>query len=198
MANSEEKVSKFVQAITQYAQDQKEKIHQEVEDFKSEKLLKAEQEVLRDSYSLIQKERMELQGDMSREMSRRDLAARKDLLALRRDMMLQVFGDAENKLTAFCSTPDYLDYLKKSMEELSGVLPAQGTTYEVCRRDEALLPRLRELCPAGSRVELTDDIRLGGIRGHNPSAGLMADDTLDARLEDQKDWFIAHAGLTID
>lgn len=50
MANSDEKISKFVQAITQYAQEQRDKIHREVEDFKSERLQNAEQEVLRDSY----------------------------------------------------------------------------------------------------------------------------------------------------
>ena len=32
MANSDEKVSKFVQAITDYAEEQRQKIHQEVED----------------------------------------------------------------------------------------------------------------------------------------------------------------------
>lgn len=86
MANSDEKISKFVQAITQYAQEQRDKIHREVEDFKSERLQNAEQEVLRDSYQLIQKERADLRHQMSREMSRRDLEARKELLALRRDM----------------------------------------------------------------------------------------------------------------
>ncbi len=198
MANSEEKVSKFVQAITQYAQEQKEKIHQEVEDFKTAKLQEAEQQVLRDAYSLIQKERLELQGDMSREMSRRDLAARKELLALRRDMMSRVFAEAEIQLAAFRASPAYMDYLKKAVRELESVLPTQGTFYEVGPQDTELLPQLRELCPQGCPVQVADDIRLGGIRGVNLSAGRMADNTLDTRLEEQKDWFITHAGLTVD
>ena len=37
MANSDEKVSKFVQAITDYAEEQRQKIHQEVEDYKIRK-----------------------------------------------------------------------------------------------------------------------------------------------------------------
>ena len=41
MTNSDEKISKFVQAITAYAEEQRQKIHQEVEDFKAE----AEEEV---------------------------------------------------------------------------------------------------------------------------------------------------------
>ena len=74
MANSDEKVSKFVQAITDYAEEQRQKIHQEVEDYKIERLTQAEQEVLADAYDLIQRERMELKNNASREMSRRELA----------------------------------------------------------------------------------------------------------------------------
>ena len=55
MANSDEKVSKFVQAITDYAEEQRQKIHQEVEDYKIERLTQAEQEVLADAYDLIQR-----------------------------------------------------------------------------------------------------------------------------------------------
>ena len=69
MANSDEKISKFVQAITEYAEEQRQKIHQEVEDFKAERLKQAEKEVLVDAYRLIQKEQTELRSNMSREMS---------------------------------------------------------------------------------------------------------------------------------
>ena len=67
MTNSDEKISKFVQAITAYAEEQRQKIHQEVEDFKAERLKQAEKEVLVDAYRLIQKEQTELRSSMSRE-----------------------------------------------------------------------------------------------------------------------------------
>ncbi len=197
MANSDEKISKFVQAITQYAQEQRDKIHREVEDFKSERLQNAEQEVLRDSYQLIQKERVELRNQMSREMSRRDLEARKELLAMRRDMMEQVFADAEAALAAYVGTPAYAESLKTSLAGLVDVLPAEGTVFEIARRDEALLDSLRPLCPAGASFALADDIRLGGLRGINAGAGLVADDTLDTRLDSQREWFTTHSGLTV-
>lgn len=138
MANSDEKISKFVQAITQYAQEQRDKIHQEVENFKSERLQNAEQEVLRDSYHLIQKERVQLRNRMSREMSRRDLEARKALLAMRRDMMERVFSDAKAALNAYVETPAYVERLKSSLAALVKALPAEGTVFEISRRDEPL------------------------------------------------------------
>ena len=86
MTNSDEKISKFVQAITAYAEEQRQKIHQEVEDIKAERLKQAEKEVLVDAYRLIQKEQTELRSSMSREMSLREMAARQKLLARRREM----------------------------------------------------------------------------------------------------------------
>ena len=43
-----------------------------MEDYKAERLTQAEQAVLADAYDLIQRERMELKNNASREMSRRE------------------------------------------------------------------------------------------------------------------------------
>lgn len=198
MANSDEKVSKFVQAITEYAEEQSRKIHQEVEDFKAERLLAAEKEVLIDSYRLIQKERAELNNQMSREMSRRELEARKALLAKRRDMMNAVFSQAEEKLIEYMAQPVYASRLKQSLTDMTEQLPAEGTVYNVSSRDAGLLSELSALCPQGSRVEVSEDIRIGGLRGVNTAAGIVMDDTLDTRLDMQRDWFTRNSHLTVE
>lgn len=198
MANSDEKVSKFVQAITEYAEEQSRKIHQEVEDFKAERLLAAEKEVLIDSYQLIQKERTELNNQMSREMSRRELEARKALLAKRRDMMNAVFRQAEEKLIKYMEQPAYASRLKQALTDMAAQLPAEGTVYSVSSRDAGLLAELSALCPQGSRVEVSEDIRIGGLRGVNTTVGIVMDDTLDTRLDMQRDWFTRNSHLTVE
>ena len=57
MMPSDEKASAFLEAINKYAEQQRNEIHAEVEQFKEEELKKAEIEVLTDAYTLIQKER---------------------------------------------------------------------------------------------------------------------------------------------
>ncbi len=197
MANSEEKISKFVQAITSYAEEQRDKIHREAEDFKSQRLLKAEQDVLADVYQLIQKENSSIRSEGIREISRRDLAERKKLLEHRRQIMDEVFARAEEKITAFASTPAYREWMQERLTEAAAFLPAEGTVYTVAVRDEPLIASLSSLCPSGSRMETADDIRLGGLRGENIAAGLIADDTLDSRLKLQRDEFIRTSGLTV-
>ena len=56
MVNSDEKVSKFVEAVTAYAEEQSQRIHQEVEDFKAQRLYEAEQQALQAAYEMIQRE----------------------------------------------------------------------------------------------------------------------------------------------
>ena len=197
MANSEEKISKFVQAITSYAEEQRDKIHREAEDFKSQRLLKAEQDVLADVSQLIQKENSSIRSEGIREISRRDLAERKKLLEHRRQIMDEVFARAEEEITAFALTPAYREWMQERLTEAAAFLPAEGTVYTVAVRDEPLISSLSSLCPSGSRMETADDIRLGGLRGENSAAGLIADDTLDSRLKLQRDEFVRTSGLTV-
>lgn len=197
MANSEEKVSKFVQAITAYAEEQRDKILGEVESFKAERLQKAEQEVLTDAYQLIQKETADIRGEGIREMSRRDLAARKQILNRRREIMDDVFRRAADKLREYTANADYPSAMKHALSQMVTALPADGTVYYLKAADASLLEELRGICPPGSRLELADDIRIGGIRAVNAEHGQLIDDTLDAKLEAQREWFTTESGLTM-
>ena len=198
MANSDEKVSKFVQAITEYAEEQRKAIHQEVEEYKAKRLHQAEQEVLLDSYRLIQKEREELRNDLSREVSLREQNARKGLLGRRNEIMADVFAKVTEKITAYTATPEYVAQLRKSLTTMSGQMPADGTIYYLSEQDAVYKDELAALCPAGSTVAITADIRIGGIRGVDAVGGVMIDDTFDTKLGLQRDWFTKHSGLTVD
>ena len=93
MAN-EEKLAKFHQAINHYAQEQRRKIEEEVADFKKRELEEAEDEVLVESYHLIQKEMADMRGRISREMAQREIAGRRALLEKRNQITREVFAAA--------------------------------------------------------------------------------------------------------
>lgn len=195
---NDQKLSKFIQAITAYAEEQSDAIHREVEAFKEARLGRAEQEVLRESYVLIQHEQDEMRRQIARELSAQETAARHALFSKRREMMDAIFDRARQKLLDYAQTAEYQEDVKASFAAMVGELPAEGTVYAVCARDEALMAELTPLCPEGSRIEVAEDITLGGLRGTNVAAGILLDDTLDTRLEQQHDWFTDHSGLTIE
>lgn len=198
MASNEYKVSKFVEAITAYAEEQRDKILLDAETFKVERLQKAEEEVLTDAYRLIQKETAELRSEVMREMSRRDMSARKEVLNRRTQIMDEVFKRCEIKLGEFTSGPEYEDYMKNILKAMFTLMTTEGTTYIISTKDQHLSDKLSAICPDGCRIEVTDDIRIGGIRAINPINGQIIDNTLDSKLQSQRDWFTATSGLTVE
>lgn len=198
MANSEEKVRQFMQAIQRYAEEQSCRIREEVQQFKQENLARAEQQALTEAAALTEKEQAAVRQEMSREMSKRDMAARQELLSVRAGIMKKTFALAKEKILAYTHTDAYAQALLESLGRLMALLPADGTVYTLGTADKALLPTLCRRLPDGSRIELSDDITLGGLRGENRAAGLVADDTLDARLDAQTEWFEVHSGLTVE
>lgn len=198
MEHNEQKISQFVQAITAYAEGQRDQIRRETEAFKADLLFKAEQEALTDVYRLVQQETAKLRGEAVREISRHDRQARQALLARRNQILDEVADEVRQKLHEFTESADYPALLARLLTQAADLLPAQDTVYYVGAQDAAHLPSLRAVCPAGSRLDTADDIVLGGLRGENAAAGLLVDNTLDSRLEQQLEWFTASSGLTLE
>ena len=66
---------------------------------------------------------------------------------------------------------------------------------------EADLPFADALRAAFGRpceVRADASIRIGGLKASCEAKGLVADDTLDNRLQNQRGWFLEHAGLTLE
>lgn len=197
MIDNDKKVNKFIEAITAYAQEQSRKIHEEVEAFKTERLAQAEQQVLQESYNLIHREREDVNNQLKKEFSQREFTLRGQLIRRRQEIAETVFEEARQRLLAFTATPAYVEQLRSSFSEMQRMLPAEGSVYTLSERDRDKAASLADLCPAGSHFDYTADIRLGGIRGMNPQMGVLVDDTLDTKLEQQQDWFVQNMRLSI-
>ena len=46
-------------------------------------------------------------------------------------------------------------------------------------------------------IESTDEISIGGIIGVSKKLGLLANETLDSKLEMQREWFFENSGLRV-
>ena len=110
----------------------------------------------------------------------------------------RVIYDARQKLADYAKTADYREKLCSSLTEMAAILPAEGTVYSVGPADADKIAVLEAICPKGSSIRTADDIQLGGLRGENAAAGIITDDTLDTRLELQREWFTKHSGLTVE
>ena len=129
----------------------------------------------------------------NRELSAARMQARAKLAAQRQQIAADTFASARTQLAAFAAGKDYAAWLVKSAAALAETMGESGTLYA----RTADLPLLQGKLPAGVALAADDTITLGGLRAANPATGLAADDTLEARLDAQHDWFLQNAGLEI-
>lgn len=191
------KTSNFLKAINKYAAEQRKKIKTSAEEFRKYELQKAEAEVLRDAYFLIQNEMAQMKRNVASEVSKLEFEERKELFAKRQAIVEDVFKKARERLLEFVSSPDYVDVLKRYAVSISKVLKKSGTTLYISRRDERYADDIREAYGKICRVEVSDKIKIGGILAVNKAMSLVVDETIDAKLEDQKKWFAENSKLDI-
>lgn len=194
---SAEKASAFLQAINKYAEEQRNEIHAEVEQFKEEELKKAEIEVLTDAYTLIQKEMAQMRKEVATEISHEEMEGKKKLFLQRRQITQEVFDKAKEKLLAYTKTDTYPSLLEGYASSIAKILTKPGTVLWVKESDLAYADRIQTAYGLPCQVKADDSILIGGIRGSNPEMGLVADETMDSKLEAQYEWFFSNSGLSI-
>ncbi len=202
MLTQEEKLSKFMLAINEYAQEQHDKIMREVEAQNAIELEKAEREFREESYKTIQRCTGEVRSMISRELAEKESAGKKALLARRNAIEQEVFERAAVKLDEFTKTDAYKTYLRKAAIEARkafikcGEKHLSATVIYIRDRDKKCSPLIKTAF-GDCTVKVDPAIVLGGLRAENAEIGRVLNVTLDVALEQQHEWFAQHSGLTI-
>ncbi len=203
MLTQEEKLSKFMIAINEYAKEQHDKIMREMETQDSIELEKAEKEYREESYRTIQRKTGEIRSMISRELAARELEGKKALLERRNAIESEVFEKAAAKLEEFTKTDAYKTYLRKAAQEARRIFIKCGeenlesTVIYIRDRDKKSSPLIKTAFGASCTVKVDPGIVLGGLRAENTQIGRIVNVTLDMALEQQHDWFAENSGLTI-
>lgn len=194
---SNEKVSKFHDAINHYATEQRNQIEREVAEYKARELENAEKEVLNEAYRLIQAEMASMRNKIAREMALREQDARRALLTRRQEITTEIFAKATGKLNEFVASDKYEAFLTKAVKEAAPLFTTPDTVFAMKPGDEAHQAAVKAAFGGNCTFAEDKTIHLGGLRIISKSLGLTADQTLDALLEDQRDWFETHSGLAV-
>ena len=130
----------------------------------------------------------------------KEAASLRTALAGRRtEIADQVFLEAEQSLRAFTEKPEYQACLSGSAARCAALLPqGESAVLLVREADIPLADALRAAFGRPCEVRADASIRIGGLKASCEAKGLVADDTLDNRLQNQHGWFLEHAGLTLE
>lgn len=197
MPDTVSKTDNFLKAIEKYAEEQRSKIQSEAEDFKERELNKAEEEGLREAYVLIQKKMTDIRTEISAELSRAESASRKKTFVRRQEIENEVFEKAAKKLSEYTKTSKYVQDLEKSAESVSRALDSDDVVLRLREADMKYKDKISKAFGRKCGIESTDEISIGGIIGVSKKLGLLADETLDSKLEMQREWFFENSGLRV-
>ena len=197
MSETVSKTDNFLKAIEKYAEEQRTKLQTEARSHREQELNKAEDEGLREAYVMIQKKMADVKTEISSELSRAENASRKKIFLRRNEIEESVFKDVEKKLASFTESSDYEKMLCNSAKSIASALAAEDVTLYLRSSDMKYKSAVVKAFGKKCDVQQSDEIALGGIIGQSRELGLLCDETLDSRLQQQHEWFCENSGLKV-
>ena len=191
------KTDNFLKAIEKYAAEQRSKLESEAEEFKEKEINKAEEDGLKEAYVLLQRKMSAIHTSIARELSKAENESRKSTFVKRQEIEDKVFDRAKEKLIEFANTDKYTEKLLESVKKISQKLTADDVVLYVNQRDMKLKNKIISAFGKKCDVQSSDEIKIGGITGISREMGLLADETLDTRLSQQREWFCENSGLKV-
>lgn len=149
-----------------------------------------------DEQRQINEDRAKTEGLYAKEMSSRDFAAKKEILAYRTELVNKLFYSIEEKISAYCEKEDYKELLIKLVEKADKEQPVTDTSViYLSQRDMKYSDMIEKRFKA--KVKKDKNISLGGVLVYYPEKNLFADNTLDTSLEKQRSLFVNKKELAL-
>lgn len=192
-----DKSSKFLDAIQKFADEQRDKINNEVQQFKAAQLKNAEDDGIKDAYTLIHKEMEAMNISISSEMAKREEKGKAEIYKRRNDITAEVFTEAKKQLKNFTSSEAYVKQLEQDIKEIASFFGNKRVVLYVHEADKALCQTFLSFFTGTCSIEAAKDICIGGVKAICPDDHTMVDKSLDTKLDAQKDWFYKNANLKV-
>lgn len=190
MPQNEEKLELFRQAILDKANAKSKQILLETEEAKKRELDREESKLLERFYNETQAKIAKIKTGYTKDLGRESARLKRELYAQREQYLAEMLARVRVELNAFVQTDGYPAFLEKKAEKLrarwkDGVLHVRPA-------DLALRDRLAKY---GWPVQADEAIQIGGAILYDPDNGVVIDESLDAALESQREWFQRNSGF---
>ncbi len=194
-----EKISteKFTEELQRRADRKREEIEAEMKRYRVSQLKQAREKAEAEAELYKRKKIEKATRETEAEISMLHLDERRKLVMRRSEITDDIITRAEKILSDFAEGDEYKDYLIRSVNLISESLKSNKITLYISRRDEQYIPLIKETFGKYCRIEFDSSIRLGGIRGYDAILYKLADETLDEKLAEQREYFAQKSGLTI-
>lgn len=184
----------FLRAIQKAAMEECTDISSQIEENSAHEMQRAEDEARRAGHAKINAAKAKILANSQSEIAKYNAKRLGELYAKRNRCREDVFASAKQKLIAFAHGEEYPDFLNRSLKRAKEITDGEITVFvSENESNENLILSVFPEC----KIIKTGEIEIGGIKILNEKAGIMLDDTVDARLEEQKGLFALNSGLEI-
>lgn len=197
MVESAERIAKFAAAINADADECRKKIEAELQSAAASVLEKSRAEQEAHAKREIKLEASRLKDASNRRLSEKAAEKRAVLTEKRAKITREVFEKANKKLAAFTKTPEYDEFLEKSLKSFAEIFESGNLTVYVKEEDLNKQLLIESILGAECAVRSDSSIKTGGFKAENEEKTLLVDDTLDSRLSSQYEWFLENCGLSV-
>lgn len=197
MVNRDKQIAQFIDAINKNAIKECKRIEKATKRLytgEAEKLEKSAKVQMQDKIAYA---KAELETEFNKKVALSYSSCRAKTAQRRTALTDEVFEKAKAGLIEFTKGEEYIDFLAKSLKTIYGYVESKLEVFVKPQdREKALLAANS----VGVPCEVNDDttIVLGGIKVKCDEMNKIFDDTLDSRLEDQKEWFFANSNFKIN
>ena len=193
---SNNKTGNFLSAIEKYSAQERQAVLQDIQARKAEAVRKAELRGQADSENYIRKF-LASTAEITGEYAIKNIESQSKLFKKRDEMVQQIFSRAFDRLMEFSGSDKYKDALLSYAKEITDKFQNNKCVVYLRRDDMKYAEDIKSVF--NSEIEIKEDItiRLGGLRAYSKELELVADNTLDSKLEEQKKWFVENADLKL-
>lgn len=197
MLNHEERLKSFLDSINRETQENYNKVLSEIEELNKKELSQAEEYAEKQAQDFLNKSVVKSKLDANNKIAGELSEGRKNLSGLRAKITAEVFDEAKKELAAFTESEDYSVFIEKSAQSLYDLL-GNGAKVYVKENDMKLADVISKAFNNDCTVLADYNITIGGLKAQNADGTLIADDTLDTRLNQQYEWFLSNCNLSIE
>lgn len=188
----------FEKAIKRESESQIHKLQKEIDYIYSREIKKIMEQIDIKRQVQLAKELKEVQINYQEELNQIGTGYDEKLILKRSEMTSSVFQAVEEKIITFVQSDAYDVWFKKRLENYEKKVNGYHVILHISIHDIVAEKLIKTIYKDISyEIEHDKGIQLGGFILTISNMNIEIDETLDARLREQKEWFLNHSKLFI-
>ena len=170
------------------------RINEEIEYLQNKSLKKYKAGLEEETTNYRESELAELKLSTSSEISVSKFENKRNLLKMREDYFEELFSEFEAKVIGFRDSDKYRDFLTACLDKYD--YDYSKGVFFVRKEDVALMKEIMKARNVAAVIE-EDYIKIGGFKFESKELNVLVEETLDSRMDSQKEWFRENSGFII-